>query len=124
MQGKPGYPFAVTIDGQTLVWREDGEKEVTRIYNSRGIRASEGGEGGRYLLERKLRLDPGLHRVRLELPGEEYEWAGDVKLEKGGTTYVLELKPQYKRTGNRRPTFLYGVSRLEGYLNGTVVAKR
>ncbi len=27
--GQPGYPFLINIDGQALVWKIDGQKEIT-----------------------------------------------------------------------------------------------
>ncbi|OPY70716.1 MAG: hypothetical protein A4E57_00333 [Syntrophorhabdaceae bacterium PtaU1.Bin034] len=124
LRGKPGYPFIVTIDGQSAVWREDGEIEKTPTYDAEGIRAPEGGDGRRYVLEKRLRLTPGNHRVEIDLPEESLAYKLDLTLPERNAPYFLELKPVYRRFVSQRPTFLHGVSRLEPFLDGVLLSRQ
>jgi hypothetical protein len=121
LHGKPGYPFVFTIDGQTVVWRDNGELENTPTYDAKGIRMPEGGEGRRYTLNRRLRLAPGSHLVEVDLPEEDYRCAFRVNLAERAAAYSLELAPVYGRGGKNRPTFLYGVTRIDPYLDSEPV---
>lgn len=100
LHGKKGYPFVLNIDGQAVVWKDDGEEENLPIYREKGGRDPEGGTGVRYRIHKKIRLAGGYHRVFFGLPGECYYREFDVALEEG-KTYSLALKPIYKR-GNVR----------------------
>lgn len=63
--GRPGYPFVLTIDGQTVTWREDGRVENLPKYDAHGISTPEGGAGRGYTLEKTLSLTPGTHDVKV-----------------------------------------------------------
>lgn len=121
LHGKPGYPFIVTIDGQSIVWREDGQIEKTPEYDAKGIRTPEGGDGRRYVFERRLRLGPGNHRIEVALPEEPYAYATNVTLEQRSTPYLLEFKPVYRRSTQHRPSFLHGLARLEPFLDNRYI---
>jgi hypothetical protein len=119
LHGKPGYPFVMNIDGQAAIWKIDGEEESPPVYDKEGNRLPEGGKGRRYDLDKKVRLSAGSHHVFLGLPEEEYYTETNLIL-KGGESYTLEYKPIYERYGHRRQErFVYGVKKLEVYLNGT-----
>jgi hypothetical protein len=45
LHGKPGYPFVVTIDGETAIWREDGHVERTPKYDAKGYARRRGRKG-------------------------------------------------------------------------------
>jgi hypothetical protein len=105
LHGKPGYPFILTIDGQSVLWREEGQIEKTPEYDAKGIRAPEGGEGRRYVLEKRLRLTPGSHRVEMDLPEEHYTFAINLTLKEGNQPHVLEFKPIYRRSGHHELRF-------------------
>jgi hypothetical protein len=113
--GKPGYPFIVTIDGQTAVLQEDGEMEATPTYDQRGVGTPEGGEGRRNILEKRPRLAPGGHQVEIGLPEESYTSRFRVTLEERDSPCLLELKPVYRRARRVHPNFAYGVARLDPY---------
>jgi hypothetical protein len=100
LHGKTGYPFVLNIDGQAVVWKDDGEEEIVPPYREKGGRDPEGGTGVRYRIHKKIRLAAGFHRVFLGLPGEGYHREFDVALEEG-KTYSLALEPIYK-PGNVR----------------------
>jgi hypothetical protein len=121
LHGKPGYPFLVSIDGQAVLWKINGVRESKPPYNKDGktSRDPEAGEGMKYVLGKKLRLYPGVHRVFFSLPEESYFTEIDVNL-KNGEDAVLEFNPiySYKTSPIRIPTFLKGVEKYEAFLNG------
>jgi hypothetical protein len=117
LHGKPGYPLIFTIDGQAVVWREDGHTEVTPQYGEDGRPTPEGGEGRRYVFQKRLRLAPGRHTVEVDLPQERYACAFEMTVEAGKEAYFLELVPSYLTLHARRPTFLHGVGRIDPYLD-------
>ncbi len=124
LHGKPGYPFIVTIDGQTAVWREDGRVEATPKYDAKGILVPDGGEGRRYMLEKRLSLAPGMHRVEIDLPAEGYANSWEVNLEEKDRHYLIEFEPAYRRSGASRSSFLHGLRRFDAFLDGIPVGTK
>ncbi len=126
LHGKPGYPFVLNIDGQAAVWKVDGQKEVKPAYDEQGKTSKdpEAGTGVKYVLEKKIRLRPGVHKVCFGLPEDEYHAEADVTLREGEEA-ELEYKPRYryKTLPTRIPTFLLGLDMYEIYLNGVKVQK-
>ncbi len=116
VHGKPGYPFLVNIDGQAVLWKVDGQKEMVPRYDEKDkvSRDPEAGEGMKYVLEKKIRLAPGAHKVFFGLPGEPYYTIAEIFVKSGGL-YILEFKPvyRYKTSPTRIPTFLKGVDKFE-----------
>jgi hypothetical protein len=121
LHGKPDYPFVVNIDGQTAVWKVDGQRDVKPAHDEQGgtSRDPEAGTGIKYVLEKKLRLRQGTHKVFFGLPGEDYHVETEVTLH-GGEEALLEFKPLYwhRHVPTRIPTFLKGIRKYEIYLNG------
>ena len=116
VQGKPGFPFLLNVDGQAVTWKVDGLQEITPRYLEDGSRNPEGGTGIRYVLDRRIRLQPGTHRVFFGLPGEDPFQEFDVTL-KGDRLYVLRFDPVYKwRSFARSRHFIGGLSRYEKVL--------
>ncbi|MDP2156637.1 MAG: hypothetical protein Q8K68_02875, partial [Nitrospirota bacterium] len=74
LHGKVKYPFVVNIDGQAARWEVDGVKDVKPAYDADGktSRDPEAGEGFRYVLEKKIRLRAGSHRVFFGLPEDNF----------------------------------------------------
>ena len=72
--GKTGLPFLLNVDGQAVTWKVDGHPETTPRYFEDGTRNPEGGTGIRYLLDRRIRLQPGIHHLFFGLPGEDFFW--------------------------------------------------
>jgi hypothetical protein len=107
----------INIDGQANIWKIDGQKEFTPKYDEQGRRAVEGGEGQKYSLNQLIRLRPGLHKLFLSLPGEDYFIESDLLLVEGRIN-ILEFKPIYgsKRGSNKR-SFLYGLAGGELFFN-------
>ena len=113
VQGKPGYPFLLNIDGQAVTWKVNGHQETIPRFLQDGGGNPEGGTGIRYVLNRRIRLQPGTHRVFFGLPGEDSFLEFDVTL-KDGRLYVLRFDPIYKRRSSpRSPHFIGGLSRYE-----------
>lgn len=119
--GKPGYPFVLNVDGQAAVWKVDGQKDVKPASDEKGKTSKdpEAGTGIKYVLEKKLRLRPGPHRIFFGLPGDKYA-TGAVVNAKEGEVHTLEFKPvyRYKTRPTRIPTFKQGISRYAIFLNG------
>jgi hypothetical protein len=115
--GKPKYSFLFNIDGQSVVWEAKRQKEDASFYDGQ----PDWGEGMRYVLEKRIRLAPGYHRIFFALPGDDYFKEFGITL-KGNELTVLELNPIYKTEGrNSRPCLLNGVKDFEIFLNGEKV---
>jgi hypothetical protein len=108
VQGKPGYPFLLNVDGQAVIWKVDGHLETTPRYLEEGGRNPEGGTGIRYVIDRRIRLQPGTHRVFFGLPGEDYYRETNVSL-KEGRLHVLLFEPVYKWGYRKSRNFLSGL---------------
>jgi hypothetical protein len=92
---QPQYPFLFNIDGQATLWNVDGKKENTPLYDTWGSRTHDGGEGIRYVLEKKIRVAAGTHGISFALPGNKYYKKVEVAV-KDGEQIVLEFKPLYR----------------------------
>ncbi|MEK6743952.1 MAG: hypothetical protein AABZ15_10090 [Nitrospirota bacterium] len=124
LHGKPGYPFVLNIDGHALVWKVDGQKDAKPAYDKDGKTSldPEAGDGMKYVLEKKLRLRPGTHKVFFGLPQDEYHVEAEIAL-RDGEEAALEFKPvyRYKIQPTRIPTFLEGINKYEIYFNGVKI---
>ncbi len=124
LHGKPGYPFVLNIDGQSATWKVDGQKDIKPKYDEKGktIPDPEAGEGMKYVLEKKIRLTAGSHRLFFGLPEDDYAFEADILL-KEGELNILEFQPVYKskRMPYRMPTFLKGIQRYEMFLDGNPI---
>ena len=127
MHGKPGYPFLVNIDGQAVLWKEDGQKETIPRYDENGKTSHDpdAGVGMKYNIEKKIRLADGQHKIFFGLPGELYYTEVKITLKEGDTA-VLEFKPlyRYKTMPTRIPTFLRGIDSYETLLNGQIIGRK
>jgi hypothetical protein len=74
MSGKSGYPFIINIDGQAAAWKVNGQKEILPSYDRDGKTSHDpnAGEGIKYILEKKIQLRAGTHKVFLGFPNEDY----------------------------------------------------
>jgi hypothetical protein len=120
MRGKPGYPFVINIDRQAAAWKVDGQKEILPLYDQDGKTSHdpEAGEGIKYVLEKKIQLRAGTHKVFFGLPDENYFKELEIMLQEG-KNYSLEFKPiyKYKTHPTRIPAFKKGIKEYEVYLN-------
>jgi hypothetical protein len=120
MRGKPGYPFVINIDRQAAAWKVDGQKEILPLYDQDGKTSHdpEAGEGIKYVLEKKIQLRAGTHKVFFGLPDENYFKELEIMLQEG-KNYSLEFKPiyKYKTQPTRIPAFKKGIKEYEVYLN-------
>ena len=123
---KPGYPFVFNIDGQAVVWKVDGTKHELPKYDEKGKTSKdpEAGTGIKYVVEKRLRLRPGRHKVFFGLPGDNYFTEAAVNLREGEVN-ILEFKPvyRYKTRPNRIPTFKKGISGYAVYLDGSALLR-
>lgn len=114
-RGKAVYPFLMNIDGQAVRWQVEGQKHHLPEYvDGKTSHDPEAGEGMKYVLEKKIRLLAGYHKVFFGLPDEPYDTTVDISVISGGS-YVLEFRPHYwhKELPTRIPTFLKGVNKFE-----------
>ncbi|MCE5212219.1 MAG: hypothetical protein LLG40_11745 [Deltaproteobacteria bacterium] len=116
IHGKPGYPFVINIDGQAATWKVDGQKESLPRYDKDGKTSHhpEAGEGVKYILEKKIQLRPGAHKVFFGLPADDYFKEMAVTLKEGDSP-SLEFKPiyKYKTRPTRIPDFKKGIKEYE-----------
>jgi len=122
--GNPDYPFLINIDGQAAIWKVHGTTDHTPLYDESGKRRTdpEAGNGVKYILDKKIRIAAGPHRIFFGLAAEGLARKFEVTLKDGGK-YVLQLKPVYQYTIHpfRIPSFLEGVKDYEVFLDGAPV---
>jgi hypothetical protein len=114
-RGKAVYHFLINIDGQAVLWHVEGQKHLLPEYvDGKTNLDPDAGEGMKYMLEKKVRLAAGSHKVFFGLPDEPYFTTADLSMKSEGL-YVLEFKPdyRYKTVPTRIPTFLKGVDKFE-----------
>jgi hypothetical protein len=110
--GKPGFPFVFNIDGQAALWKVDGQEEITATYNEKGERIPDGGRGIRYILNKKIRLATGSHKLFLVVPEDEFAREFVIFVKDGVST--LEFKSVYRGDHQRTtPSFLNGIQFFE-----------
>lgn len=122
--GNPDYPFLINIDGQAALWKEGGTTDDTPLYDEGGKRSTdpEAGKGVKYILDKKIRIAAGPHRIFFGLLAEGFSKEFEVTL-KDGEKYVLQLKPVYEHTRHpyRIRSFLEGIRDYDVFLNGVPV---
>ncbi len=114
-----GYAFELNIDGQEVVWKVEGTLEKTPISDKEG-RTPEGGEGIRYILDKKIRLAPGAHHVVFGVPYDDFYTEVKVSL-KEGDPHTLEFQPIYSTGRRGYETYHRGISRTRILLDGVRV---
>ena len=119
-QGKDGYPFELNIDGQEIVWKVEGKSEITPRWDENGRIIPEGGQGIRYVLDKKIRLKPGFHHVVFGLPGENYYTEAKLSLREG-EPHTLEFQPVYIMGRKHHRSFYHGIKSYDAFLDGTYV---
>jgi hypothetical protein len=118
--GKPGFPFVFNIDGQAAAWKIDGQEEITSPYDEQGEKIPDGGRGIRYILNKKIRLTTGSHKLFLGVPEEEYAREFVIFVKDGVST--LEFKPVYRGDHQRTaPSFVNGIHTFELFCDGSPV---
>jgi hypothetical protein len=122
IHGKQGYPFLINIDGQAETWVAEGKKDNLPIYDKDGktSHVPDAGKGMKYVLEKKIRLRAGAHKVFLGLSADDYFKEVEITIKEGYSS-TLEFKPvyRYKTYPSRISTFLEGIKEYEVYLNNT-----
>jgi hypothetical protein len=123
--GKETYPFLFNIDGQAVLWKAEGKKhELPKYVDGKTNQDPEAGEGMKYVLNKKIRLRGGLHKVFIGLPEDDYYREVMINV-KEGEPLTLELKPEYeyKTFPTRIPTYMKGISHYDILVNGNPVAQ-
>jgi len=133
LHGKAGYPFVLNIDGQAVTWKVDGHEDIKPKYDGKekAVPDPEAGEGMKYILERKIRMAAGPHRIFFALPEDDYALEAIIVFKEDGSN-TLEFKPVYKSERKyysirksermkRNETFLKGIKGLEIFLNGNPI---
>jgi hypothetical protein len=117
---KEGYLFELNIDGQEIVWKVQGKPEITPRWDENGRIIPEGGQGIRYVLDKKIRLRPGSHHVIFGLPDENYYTEVKVSLKKGEPN-TLEFQPVYVMGRKHHRSFYHGIKSYDALLDGTQI---
>ena len=130
LHGKAGYPFVLNIDGQAVTWMVEGHEDIKPKYDEKGkaVPDPEAGDGIKYVLEKKIRITAGSHRVFFGLPQDDYALEANLVFKEDGSN-TLEFKPVYKSERKfysirksermkRNETFLKGIRKYEMFLNG------
>jgi hypothetical protein len=133
LHGKPGYPFVLNIDGQSATWKVEGHEDIKPKYDEKGkaVPDPETGDGIKYVLEKKIRMTAGSHRIFFGLPEDDYALEANLVLKEDGSN-TLEFKPVYKSERKyysirksermkRNETFLKGIKGFEIFLNGNPI---
>lgn len=122
--GKDAYPFLFNIDGQAALWKVEGKRhELPKYIDGKTSRDPEAGDGMKYILNKKIRLRVGSHRLFFGLPEDDYSCEFVISVNEG-ETQMLEFKPEYKykTLPTRIPTYMKGVSYYVILANGNPVA--
>jgi hypothetical protein len=123
--GTEAYPFLFNIDGQAAVWKAEGKKhELPSYVDGKTSKDPEAGEGVKYVLNKKIRLRAGSHKLFFGLPEDDYYREVLINF-KEGDPQMLEFRPEYKykTRPTRIPTFMQGVSSYDILFNGNPVAQ-
>lgn len=123
--GKEVYPFLFNIDGQAVLSKVEGKKhELPKCVDGKTSRDPEAGEDIKYVLNKKIRLRAGSHKVFFGLPEDDYYREIVINV-KEGEAQLLEFKPVYKYKTNptRIPTYTKGVNHYDILVNGNPVSQ-
>jgi hypothetical protein len=126
LHGKEEYPYLINIDGQAAKWKVSGTKDSKPRYekNSAKLPDPESGEGFNYILEKRIMLAAGSHRIFFGLPEETYFVEVEIYLGKG-EMHILEFKPIYRtKRSPGTPSFLRGLDRYEVVFDAQSVAQK
>ncbi|GAM08352.1 hypothetical protein OR1_00623 [Geobacter sp. OR-1] len=106
VHGTQEYTLLVNIDGQaiTLRGRISEEKSGTRPMGD-----PEGGEGVRYIFEKKIRLKTGVHKLVIALPVDDLVAEREVDLPEGENN-SLTVEPIYGAVPGKPRPGTYGLS--------------
>jgi hypothetical protein len=123
--GKDAYPFLFNIDGQAAIWKVEGKRhDLPKYIDGKTSRDPEAGDGMKYILNKKIRLRVGSHKLFFGLPEEDYSCEVVINV-KEGETQMLEFKPEYKykTLPTRIPSCMKGVSHYDILVTGNPVTQ-
>jgi hypothetical protein len=122
LHGKTTYPFLFNIDHQAIIWEVPGKEENDHECKGKEI-IPDCGEGVRYVLEKRIRLKKGVHKIFFALPGDEYRTKFELTCNES-KLYILELKPIYSRYRSVSQNYLRGVQRFDVFLNNEQIIQK
>jgi hypothetical protein len=123
--GTEVYPFMFNIDGQAVLWKAEGKNhELPEYVDGKTSHDPEAGAGIKYVLNKKIRLRAGSHKLFFGLPEDDYYREVVINV-KEGEAQMLEFKPEYryKTRPTRIPTYMQGVSKFNILANGSPVTQ-
>jgi hypothetical protein len=104
--GTTDYMLLLNIDGQALQIKGAVSEEN---FEPRTLRDPEAGDGIRYRLQKKVRLESGAHRLVVAIPNDGIAVEREINLVEGSNNSLV-LEPLYGLViGKQRPGF-YGVT--------------
>lgn len=119
--GKPAYRFLLNIDGQSIVWTIDGKMENLPEYHPDGKpnRDPDAGEGIKYILDKRIAVSPGKHRLFFSLVDESLCKELNIIIQKGHEHY-FEMKPLYRNHSRLQkwPSFQGELQSVEVHFDG------
>lgn len=118
LHGRQEYPFIFNIGGQGITWMAKGTPDIQQKTVD-GKRNPEGGEGVKYLLEKKIALKPGTYKIFLGLTEEKVRKEIEVTLPEGKMG-ILQFTPVYftGRYNRNVGSFYEGIRAFEALLDG------
>ncbi|MFI5295851.1 MAG: hypothetical protein ACHQ0Y_12605 [Thermodesulfovibrionales bacterium] len=118
LHGKPEYPFVFNIGGQGVTWLAKGMPDIQQK-TIEEKRNPEGGEGVKYILEKRIMLKPGTYKIYVGITEEALQKEVDVTLSEGKVS-VLQFIPIYfaGRFNRNAGSFYWGLRDFEVYLDG------
>jgi len=116
LHGKPKYPFVFNIGGQGVIWLAKGTHDTQKELVD-GKKNPEGGEGVKYILDKKVTLRPGTYKIYLGLTEEAFQKEIELNITEGKRS-ILEFKPVYRRDRISGCSFYMGISDFDVYLDG------
>jgi hypothetical protein len=122
LRGKPEYPFVFNIGGQGVTWLAKGMPDIQHELVD-GKRNPEGGEGVKYVLEKRIMLKPGTYKIYVGLTEENLQKEVDVTLSEGKTS-VLKFMPLYftGRYNRNTGSFFRGLGDFEVFFDGKKIS--
>lgn len=100
----------------------EGHRENTSFYDKDGKKTADGGPGMRYVLEKRIRIASGPHKVFIALPGDNYFKEFDITLN-NDALFILDLSPIYLQDSKRRQSYLRGIKDITVVLSAMPVTK-
>jgi len=129
LEGRDSIPdntkcsFLFNIDGQAVTWEAPGIKENTPQYDDHGMQIPDGGAGIRFALEKRIRLNPGQHKIFFAIPRYGYYERFEIRL-LANSENILDLRPIYNRNRWIDQDYTKGLSHFDVFLNDRQITEQ